>query len=66
MEAALYTKNIIKEFLAVAATVSLIAGVCNYTNSHYLPTTTDDGVVSNRDSIPTLVIPDIRLENHNM
>lgn len=63
MEATLDAKNFIKDFLAISATVSLIAGVCNYTNSHYLPTTTDDGVVSNRDSIPTLVIPDIKITN---
>lgn len=60
MEAILETNKIIKEIITVSAIIAFIAGVCNYTNSHYIPTTTSDGVVSSKDSIPTLVIPDLR------
>lgn len=59
----LYIKqeNIVKDFILLSSVVLLCVATFNTKqNYHVLPTATDDGVITNRDSIPTLVIPDIR------
>lgn len=60
MEESIKQNSLIKDFIIISAVTLLAAAAYNAKDYHYLPTTTDDGVVSSKDSIPTLVIPDIR------
>lgn len=56
-------KNIMKFFIISFSIITFFIGVYNYTNctNYYIPSTTvEDGTIIEKDSIITILIPDIR------